>query len=293
MAMDKRELSALLLCALVASSIVVTLAYAQTTIPTPSAPEFTLKYVDSSYDVPTTTTSTTDPYTNKTTITTNPGYHVQEFNITLVIKNQPFPATINGNKSNIFYDVQIYPHFSNWTENYPQVTPDSVTPQSSSEYTELNYAGLHYSSGAQVDFRVRAILGYVYTYYRQGNVIPIAETDFIYETSNWSNAQTITIPETSSPSPSPTPSSTPTQQPPGTSSSSPHPESPSVFPSPTPKLTRSPTLSPSPIFTSTPIQPSIVVNLNWFYVALAVMAGVVGFLLGIIIMQKRSKKGLL
>jgi hypothetical protein len=273
MAMDNKAVIAILFCVIFASSLLVTLAFAQTTIPKPSVPEFTLNYVDSSYDVPTTTTSTTDPYTNKTTSTTYPGYHVQEFNITLAIKNQPFPATINGNKSNIYYDVQIYPHFANWTENYPQVKPESVTPQSSSEYTEFNYAGLHYPSGAQVDFRVRAILGYAYTYNLQGHIIPITQTDFIYETSNWSNAQTITIPETSTPSPSPTPTSTPTQQPPSTSSP------------------RPPSESPSPVVTSTPIQPNIVVNLNWFYVTLAAMAGIIGFLLGVIIMQKRNKKG--
>jgi hypothetical protein len=43
-------------------------------IPTPSIPEFTIKYVDHSYDVPTTTTSHTTPYTGETTTVTRQGY---------------------------------------------------------------------------------------------------------------------------------------------------------------------------------------------------------------------------
>lgn len=63
---------------LVASSLLLApLANAQTT-PKPSVPEFTLKYVDNSYDVPSTTTSTTDPYTGKTITTTTPGYRIEK-----------------------------------------------------------------------------------------------------------------------------------------------------------------------------------------------------------------------
>ena len=40
-------------------------------IPKPSVPEFTLQIADHSYDVPAKTTSTTDPYTGKTTTKLN------------------------------------------------------------------------------------------------------------------------------------------------------------------------------------------------------------------------------
>jgi hypothetical protein len=56
----------------------------------PSVPEFTLKFIDTSYDVPSTTTTTTDPYTGKQTVTTHDGYHVQNGTIDVKIKNQPF-----------------------------------------------------------------------------------------------------------------------------------------------------------------------------------------------------------
>ncbi len=173
----------------------------QFTMPTPSVPEFSLKYVDNSHDVPTTTTSTTDPYTNKTTIITNPGYHVEEFNIEVTIKNQPFPSTIDGNTSNLYYIVQSKGHYQNWTEFNTRIeVPTNLPAQSSSEYTVLKFPA-NYPSEAEVDFRVKAILGYTYTYPNPDRIIPPFVSDFIYRSSDWSSTQTITIPN-ASPSPS-------------------------------------------------------------------------------------------
>lgn len=64
-------------------------------IPTPSVPEFTLKYVDNSYDVPSSTTTTTDPYTGEQTITTEPGYHVANETIEVTIKKSRIHAIFN------------------------------------------------------------------------------------------------------------------------------------------------------------------------------------------------------
>ncbi|MCJ7763000.1 hypothetical protein MUP38_06065, partial [Candidatus Bathyarchaeota archaeon] len=51
--------------------------FALASITKPSVPEFTVKLADHSYDVPPSTTATTDPYTGKQTVTTQPGYHVE------------------------------------------------------------------------------------------------------------------------------------------------------------------------------------------------------------------------
>ncbi len=75
----------------VSSLIIVESATAQS-IPKPSVPEFTLKYVDHSYDVPPTTTTTIDPYTGKQTQATQPGYRVENKTLDVIIKNQNFTA---------------------------------------------------------------------------------------------------------------------------------------------------------------------------------------------------------
>ena len=85
----------------ISSLIIVESASAQT-IPKPSVPEFTLKYVDNSYDVAPKTTSSTDPYTGKVTSTTIQGYHVQNRSVEIIIKNQQFTSYLNENGSRVY-----------------------------------------------------------------------------------------------------------------------------------------------------------------------------------------------
>jgi hypothetical protein len=275
MAMDNKAFIAAVFCAIFVLSNVA-LVYAQTTIPTPSVPEFTLKYIDNSYDVPTTTTtfSTIDPYTNRTITrnATQQGYHVTKLDVEVTIKNQPFPSTINGNNSNLYYDIAAAPHFGNYTFSYPNVqSPDSLTLQSSTEYTVVNVSANSFPPSGEVDFRVSAILGYTYRHSIPDHILPIYSDVFVYAASNWTDAQTITIPETPSESPSPIIEIT--------------------LP---PTVSLSPTPSPSPVFTSTPIRPSSQVSVPlWLYSVTVVMALAIGLLLGIIVVQKRNKKGLL
>ncbi len=61
-----------------------------------STPEFTLRYVDHSYDVP--PTNRVDPYTGKN-VTTQAGYHIQNNSIEVIIKNQQFKTYRNENNS--------------------------------------------------------------------------------------------------------------------------------------------------------------------------------------------------
>jgi hypothetical protein len=69
-----KHLALALILLLATSSMLWVESVSAQSIPKPSVPEFSLKYVDHSYDVP--TTYGTDPYTGKTIITQE-GYHVQ------------------------------------------------------------------------------------------------------------------------------------------------------------------------------------------------------------------------
>lgn len=64
------------------SLIMIKPASAQT-VPKPSVPEFTAKYVDRSYTVPASTTI--DPYTGQNV--TNPSYYVENRTLEIAIKN--------------------------------------------------------------------------------------------------------------------------------------------------------------------------------------------------------------
>lgn len=84
----------------------------------PNTPEFTLTYIDQSYDVPSSTTTKIDPYTGEQTVTTNQGYHVQNGTIEVKIKNQQFTPYFNSNENGnyLFYNVSYKGHYqSEWT----------------------------------------------------------------------------------------------------------------------------------------------------------------------------------
>jgi hypothetical protein len=176
----------------------------------PSIPEFTVQLVDHSYDIPSTTTTTIDPYTNKTTITTIPSQHVKSITIDLTIKNQDFPTIINGNTSNIYYNIRTKAHYgTDWQyySSFPQYTtaPTSgqatfaygklnLPTQSNSEYTLISLPS-SYQEGDEIDFEVQAILGYQYAYWdNYHGLIPIHEETLYFQTSDWSPVQTFTMP---------------------------------------------------------------------------------------------------
>jgi hypothetical protein len=152
----KKALLTLTIIALLFSLVLE--VHASEAIPKPSVPQFTVEFVDKSYDVPPTTESTTDPYTNKTTTTTIPGYHTDNPTIKVTIKNQPFPSTLNGNATNLYYNVRIKGHFGeDWNEqySYTEYSSGSLPTQSSSEYTILSFPS-RYRAGDEVDFQAEA-----------------------------------------------------------------------------------------------------------------------------------------
>jgi hypothetical protein len=177
---------------------------AQTTepasIPKPSVPEFTLKFVDNSYDVPSSTTTTTDPYTGEQTVTTHPGYHVQNGTIEVTIKNQEFtPYSIDSQTTiSLFYYVSYKGHYAEDWDYYPPSTHGReysaiFIRQSTSDYTIVQFRA---PSEGEMDFRVQAQIGY-YTSTVSYIAIPGAPfTTYTFngEVSGWSSTQTIKIP---------------------------------------------------------------------------------------------------
>ncbi len=107
--MGMRKSVALLLVVVLVASGLVTLKPASA-ITKPSAPEFTARFVDNSYDVQ--PTYSYDSYSGKNVIVEN-GYHVQNKTIELKIKNQGFSSYYDssGNLLTLYYLVQTRGHF--------------------------------------------------------------------------------------------------------------------------------------------------------------------------------------
>jgi hypothetical protein len=206
--MNKRF--AFVLVLVLASSSLIVIKPVQSARAKPSVPEFTVKLVEESYDVP--TTYSIDPYTGENV--THPGHHVYDRTIELSIKNQPSTSYTDADGYyQLYYNVRRKGHFEeNWTTlySYTDSSPDSLQLQSDSEYTTLWYSA-GYSPNAQIDFQVEAILGHHYHYYTYNRVfgVMVASDRFgVVGTSGWSDTQKLTIP-----APSPAPTSTPKENP--------------------------------------------------------------------------------
>ncbi len=174
-------------------------------------PEFTLKYVDKSYDVAPTTTSSTDPYTGNVTTITIPGRHVSY---------ETIEVTVNNNLGASYYGLRYKGHYSDTWTYFPYNGPndhnigDGYFPPpfqaSNSSYTVgslyLGWLPQPIPEGAPIDVQVQALFGnfdvtpYVHVIDVGG---PTYDALFKGTTSDWSNTETITI-TSASVSPSPT-----------------------------------------------------------------------------------------
>lgn len=193
--------------------------------PMPSAPEFTMKYVNESY-----TETSTNAYTGtkETTLITNDS-------IVITITNQPFGYS----NYQLYYNIRSKPHFEgNWTEVYPVMTwassyqggynysyaqyiNDYSIQQSKSGYTTISFSvkptdlyqatgydvvgtghyGIPY--GSQLDFQVEAQVGHPSQRWVSDSWLLVTDGSFkpamAYDTSSgWSNTKTISIGEKSS-----------------------------------------------------------------------------------------------
>jgi hypothetical protein len=169
-----------------------------TSIPKPSVPEFTVKLVDNSYDVPAKTTTEIDQYTGKEVVTTIPGYHVKNKSIEITITNQPLsPYTdVDGYEVNLYYNIRVKGHFGEeWTAptSFQGYNPISRIPvYSSSGYTVVTCSA-NYPDYAQLDFQVEAFAGHNYWDSIPGHPLGIYSAFKVDATSGWSETQTITI----------------------------------------------------------------------------------------------------
>jgi hypothetical protein len=237
---------ALLLILMLAASCVTVVAHAS--IPQPSVPDFTLKFIDNSYDVP--PTYSKDQYTGKT-VMTQAGYHVENKSIEVTIKNQQFTPykDAKGNYLDLYYDIRWKGHFGDYWYDYNSTRDylvnsfsqfdDNGFPIPNSPFKVATFAlgnnsqnSNYYSTirdisaGGQADFQVQAFIGY-YTRINLTITNPAelqfshGEVPYYYsfsgESSGWSNTQTITIDGSASTT---TPNTSPSQNSTGTPSQS-------------------------------------------------------------------------
>jgi hypothetical protein len=224
-----RKLATLLLITVltVSSLLMVGSAFAQS-IPKPSVPEFTVKYVDLSYYEP--PTYGVDQFTGETVIT-NEGYYVDNKSVAFKIVNQPFTSfnDSSGNYIALYYNFRFKGLFGDEWFYYPFSESGGGTHRysamfyvlsdqspkleaSDSEYTDI-FLGLPFLFGAfnpkvgsLVDFQVQALIGHI-----------VYEGDGFYsyvgQRSDWSNTQTIEVGESQTSSPEPTTPTSPTPLP--------------------------------------------------------------------------------
>jgi hypothetical protein len=188
----------------------------------PDVPQFSVKIIDNSYNIPPSTTTTVDPYTGKETTYTNSGNQVTDRSIEFTIKNQPFTPYKDANNYRhvLRYRIQFKGHYeedwkdllnSNW-RIIPSDTEYTVVTSTSDSIYAININSL--AVGSQLDFRVQAVDGYLKPLSTDHGG-PLGEAFIDDLTSSWSNINTVTIPgKSSSSSPSQT---NPPTNPPATS----------------------------------------------------------------------------
>jgi hypothetical protein len=211
--MNNKNLAIVLVLTMATSSlslIMIKPTYAQS-MPKPSVPEFSVKYIDNSYYVSTPSTIT-DQYGNNRAVQD----YVENKTFEFSIKNQAFTSyTIPYNSSdphntgqtvNLMFNIRMKSHSGNdW--GFITHLSDGYLEQSDTTFTTASYqleslfpSNIPY--GTAIDFQVQALIGYVHRY-------PIINSDTFNGTeSDWSNTQTIKLGETSFTSPNPTPSQT-------------------------------------------------------------------------------------
>ena len=205
-----KPITLLLIIGLLATSIIMVQSSSASSTPKPSAPEFTLQYVDYSYDVAPKTSTVTDPFTGKPVTTTINGYHVDNRTIILKIKNQPIPTADEATPLGLYYYVRFKGHYEN-NENSWKYLPKELKygygPASNYAeevwyYTLTNLASeyhLYFSEDSEIDFQVQALFGNqtLFTMGLGGHY------SFTGESGEWSNTQTVTIGNPTSAAPTP------------------------------------------------------------------------------------------
>jgi hypothetical protein len=181
---------------------ILSIAQAQTK---PAIPEFTVKLVDNSYDVP--PTQTTDPYTGTVT---NPGYHVEQKAIEITIKNQNYP-------SKIMYNIRTKGHYEQEWREYFTASPNfnPYPTQTTGQYTIITIPDNEklWPDNAKVDFQVETLSGISsFKSDMYGEMTSEGRGIYVFDgvTSGWSKTQTLTINKYSNEIPNQQPNNTET-----------------------------------------------------------------------------------
>jgi hypothetical protein len=193
-------------------------------IPKPEVPQFAVKLIDSSHYIP--ASNSIDPYTGQTI--THPSQHIEARTIEIRIKNEAFTSFevklgTSEWTASYQYNIRWKGHFEkDWHDIYgtsngflgredgSETVYSNQGTYSSSEGLKMDAQGMYttFPPNSQLDFQVQAMIGFVH---REVSAIPGGGWIFTGQTSDWSNIQTISIPDGSvSISTSPTPNPTPT-----------------------------------------------------------------------------------
>ena len=221
----------------------------------PSVPEFTVAYVDHSYDVPVTHWVTTNPYTGEQITHSSGGEHVDNRTIDVTIRYQPFTPFLDGNQTvQLYYSIRSKGHFDDWTDSTSIHTMSEISPSGNSNtIVSINIQYWDVPQGGQIDFQVQAYYSYVTNTY-SGSCFTGSSTTRVGE-SAWAGTQTITVGNPSTPGPTYPAFTTP------------YPTFNPYNPTPTPNYPCSPTVTPS--------QPNIITgvltSLGWEQIAIIAM----------------------
>jgi hypothetical protein len=208
----------LLIIVLAASAFIVAQSVSALSPIRQGVSEFTLNYVDHSYDVPPQPISTKDPYTGEVTTSTIPGYHVENKTIEVTIKNPP-GVTYYNFRWKAHYQDQV----DQWQYNpaYPNSQGDTYVIQSvvsvpfrasTSTYSTftLFFIPSSVTPGGKIDIQVQALYG-EYENVSTGMIFPPDYITYNFkfrgEVSDWSAMEIFTKP-TLPPSPTVTPTAT-------------------------------------------------------------------------------------
>ena len=117
-----KHLTLCLVVILAVSSLLVVLPSNAQTIPKPSVPEITVEFVNRSYNVPPSTTTTTNPYSGEKIVTTKEGFHIQNDSFVITINSQHISTQdASGKNIRLFYVVESKGHFSAYWKNLTYV----------------------------------------------------------------------------------------------------------------------------------------------------------------------------
>jgi hypothetical protein len=216
-----RTLSLILIVTLTLSSLTLIMTHPTNAqvITKPSVPEFALKYVDYSYDIP--AEYGIDQFTGQT-IVTKSGQHFDNRTVEISIKNQPFnnfTDSSSGKAIDLFYNVRYKGTFTeSWTEMYggkgkmvmydmnSQIAQNGYPNQTyGAQYTTVSFSLSNIPNNVQIEFQVQALEGYTDRIVQDARILfSIVDYEFTGQTSGYSNTQTITIGTVTNYTPNPT-----------------------------------------------------------------------------------------